>query len=586
MSSSPRRWPLLALLLVPGVAASGDFVPPEVQFSLQHLKNEERSRAAQALGPLEELPRYQVQLEVDPKARRVKGHLRVELLVRNRPLEAVHLRVTPNAFDPRVELSEAKVNGQPAKVQHLEDSSLYRVNLGAPVAPGGSVVVEVDVDERVPRAQPGSTSLLGSLGGSTGGAGGDYGAFSATEDFLSLVGVVPLVPPLDASGTPWAGPTGVGDLALYEPSNVLANIIVPAGWKVHATGMPLGEVPQKDGRVRFSFAAGAVRDFPVFVSQGYQSATAMVNGASVESHFAARDAEVGKRVLKYAGDALAEFERHLGPQPFKVFRVVEAPLSGGAGGMEFPGLVTVGTALYRGVGDPNSVLSGVPGLGQMQQLLQAMGGDSAQAGQLGQLGKTLERTLEFTVAHEVAHQYFAGLVGSDPINEPVVDESLAQYSALLYMEWKHGRAVAEQMKQEALVSAYHMMRLGGGKDAAADRPTSAFDDSLQYGALVYGKAPLLHDASRKLMGDEAFFKGLRAYVDTYRFKWSCDDCLTRELSKASPGKASALERLRVRWWKEAHGDEDLGEASVDSLLGGQEMDANTRQLLKELLNQQ
>ena len=171
---------MLALLLVPGVAASSDFVPPEVQFSLQHLKNEERARAAQALGPLEELPRYQVQLEVDPKARRVKGHVRVDLLVHNRPLEAVHLRVTPNAFDPRVELSEAKVNGQPAKLQHLEDSSLYRVALPGPVAPGGSVVVEVDMDERVPRAQPGATSLMGSLSGS--GGAGDYGAFSATED--------------------------------------------------------------------------------------------------------------------------------------------------------------------------------------------------------------------------------------------------------------------------------------------------------------------------------------------------------------------------------------------------------------------
>ncbi len=586
-SNIPRMRPLLsrgswlALLLVPGIAPAGDFVPPEVQFSLQHLKSEERPRAAQALGPLEQLPRYQVQLEADPKARRVKGHLRVELSVRTRALDAVHLRVTPNAFNPHVELSEVKVNGQPVKPERPEDS-LYRLPLAEPVAPGGSVVVEVDLDARVPRAQPGASSLLGALSASSAG-GGDYGAFSATDDVLSLVGVVPLVPPLDAGGSPWAGPTGVGDLALYEPSNVIANVIVPSGWKVHVTGAPLGEVPQKDGRVRFSFAAGAVRDFPVFVSRGYESASRTVNGVTVESHFAARDAETGKRVLKYASDALTEMERRLGPLPFKYFRVVEAPLSGGAGGMEFPGLVTVGTSLYRGVQDPNSVLSGVQGMEQMQQLLQAMGSDAAP---LGQLGQALERTLEFTVAHEVAHQYFAGLVGSDPIHLPVVDESLAQYTALLYMEWKHGKAVAERMRQEALVSAYHMLRLSGGKDAPANRPTSDFADSLQYGALVYGKAPLLHHASRKLMGDEAFFKGLRAYVDTYRFKWSCADCLTRELGRASPANAAALERLRVRWWQEAHGDEDLGEANMGALLGGmggQQMDAETLKLLEELL---
>lgn len=581
MPSLLRRWPLLALLLVPGVAPAADFVPPEVQFSLQHLKSEEKVRAAQALGPLEELPRYQVQLEVDPKARKVTGHLRVELSVRKAPLEAVHLRVTPNAFNPQVVLSEAKVNGQPVKLQHPEDS-LYRAPLASPVAPGSSVVMELDIEARVPRAAPGSNSLLGSLGAS--GGAGDYGAFAAMDDFMSLVGIVPLVPPLDASGNPWAGPTGVGDLALYEPSNVLANVIVPAGWKVFATGVPMGELPQKDGRVRFSFAAGAVRDFPVFASRGYQSATTTVNGVAVESYFAARDTAVGKRVLTYASDALTEFERHLGPLPFKYFRVVEAPLSGGAGGMEFPGLVTVGTALYRGVGDPNSALEGMPGMGQMQQLLQAMGGDTAP---LAQLGKTLERTLEFTVAHEVAHQYFAGLVGSDPIASPVVDESLAQYAAVLYMEWKHGKAAAEQVKQESLVSAYHLFRLSGGKDAAADRPTSDFDDSMQYGALVYGKAPLLYDASRKLMGDEAFFRGLRSYVDTYRFKWSCTDCFTKALAKASPSKATELERLRVRWWKEAHGDEDLGQANMGALLGagtnGEALDPETLKLMEELL---
>jgi hypothetical protein len=489
--------------------------------------------------------------------------------------------VTPNAFASPVGLSDVKVNGQPAKLERPEDS-LYRVPLESPVAPGGSVVVELALEAHVPKAAPGSNTLLGALG-SSGGAG-DYGAFSAMDDFMSLVGVVPLVPPLDASGNPWAGPSGMGDLALYEPSNVLANVIVPTGWKVHTTGFPMGEIPQKDGRVRYSFAAGAVRDFPVFASKGYESLTATVNGVTVESHFSARDAAVGKRVLKYASDALSELERRLGPLPFKYFRVVEAPLSGGAGGMEFPGLITVGTSLYRGASNPSSALEGLQGMEQMQQLLQALGGDAAP---LAQLGQTLERTLEFTVAHEVAHQYFAGLVGSDPINAPVVDESLAQYTALLYMEWKHGRAVAEKMRLEALVSAYHLLRLSGGKDGPADRPTSGFEDPMQYGALVYGKAPLLHHASRKLVGDEAFFKAMRAYVDAYRFRWTCDNCFTRELAKASPSHAAALERLRVRWWKEAHGDEDLGKPNMGALLGagvnGQDLDPETLRLMEELL---
>lgn len=580
MLRSPR-WLTLLLLVAAPVWAAGE--PPEVQLCLQHLKPAERAKAQKALGPLGELPRYRVQLDVDPQAREVKGRVQVELLARTRPLKEVFLRVTPNALGAQVKLLQPKANGAAVELEHPEPT-LYRMKLEPPVAVGENVRVELALEARVPRASPTAGSLTGMMGG--GSAPADYGAFSAASDFVSLVGVVPLVPPLDADGRPGAGPTGIGDLALYEPSHVLATVTVPSGWAVHATGAPMGEVPERDGRVRYAFAAGAVRDFPVFVSRGYERSTVTVNGVTVESHYAAGDAKVGKRVLEYARSALVEYEKRLGPLPYTHFRVVEAPLAGGAGGMEFPGLVTVASALYRGMTDPGGALGGMQGMDALQGMLGSMGGQSP----LAQLGQTLERTLEFTVAHEIAHQYFAGLVGSDPIHSPVVDESLAQYAALLYFEWAHGKPAAEALRREALVAPYQLYRISGGEDGPADRPTDGFDSALEYGALVYGKAPLLHHASRKLVGDEAFVKALRSYVDAYRFKWTCADCFTRELAKASPGKEAALERLRKRWWKEAHGDEDLGAADLGALMGAMgvkmddvQLDPETRKILQQML---
>jgi hypothetical protein len=564
-------------------------VPPEVQLCLQHLKPAEREKAARALGPLEALPRYRVRLEVDPAAREVTGRVEVEVTARERPLTELYLRLTPNAQGRRVTLTETKLGGEAVKLEQPEPT-LYRVPLKTPVPPGQGVVLDLTLKAVVPAGR--KTQASGGLGLLGGGhaSGGDHGAFSATADFLSLVGVVPQVPPVDAAGRPWAGPQGIGDLALYEPAHVLATVTVPSGWKVHATGAPMGEVPEKDGRIRYAFAAGAVRDFPILVSRGYEVSTATVNGVTVESHYAARDKAVGEHVLRYASAALVELEQRLGPLPYRYFRVVEAPLTGGAGGMEFPGLITVATSLYRGMENPAGMLGGMQGMQGMEellQLMQQMGGQGG--GVMAQLGETLERTLEFTVAHEVAHQYFAGLVGSDPIHAPVVDESLAQYTALLYFEWKHGREAAAAMRKEALVSAYHLYRLTGGKDGKADRPTGDFADELEYGALVYGKAPLMHHAARKLVGDLAFFQGLRAYVDTYRFKWACNECFTQQLAKASPQHARPLERLRARWWQEAHGDEDLGAPDMGALLGGMgamdglQLDPESMKMLQELL---
>jgi hypothetical protein len=584
MAPAPR-WIFLALLFSAAPVLGGS---PEVQLCLQHLKPSERDRAEKAIGPLEELPLYRVQLEVDPAKREVKGRVEVEVLAKKRTISELFLRVTPNASGRKVTISDAKIAGELASFERPEPT-LIRVAVDPPVEPGGRVKLEVSLQATVPRAKANTGSLLGALGAS--GPPGDYGAFSAAPDFLSLVGIVPMMPPLNADGTPWAGPSGIGDLALYDPSNVVATVTVPSGWQVHATGVAMGEVPEKTSGVRFSFAAALVRDFPVFVSQGYERDSRTVNGVTVESFYASRNAAVGKRVLKYAASALETFEPKLGALPYKNFRVVEAPLSDGAGGMEFQGLITVGTSLYRGAADPNSIFEGAPGMEMFRDMMQQMSalgvGVQGGADPFQNIAKSIERTLEFTVAHEVGHQYFAGLVGTDPIKEPVADEALTQYAAVLYYEWAHGKPAAESLRQEALVAAYQMYRMMGGPDGSALRPTEEFESSMEYGAIVYGKAPLFFHAARKLVGDEAFLRGLRSYVDTYRYKWACRDCVRKELAKASSGRSGALERLQDRWWKELHGDEDLGTISLESLMGASmgdmKLDKETQKMMEDLL---
>ncbi|WP_224366777.1 M1 family aminopeptidase [Hyalangium versicolor] len=583
MAPAPR-WMILMLLLCAAPALAGG--SPEVQLCLQHLKPSERERAEKQLGPLEELPLYRVQLEVDPAKREVKGRVQVEVFAKKRKISELFLRLTPNASGKKVTLSDAKVDGQPVAMERPEPT-LIRVPVNPPLEPGAVAKLEVSLQAVVPRGKGNSGSLLGALGAS--GPPGDYGAFSAVPDFLSLVGIVPFMPPLHADGTPWAGPSGIGDLALYEPSNVLATVTVPAGWQVHGTGVAMGEVPEKTQGVRFSFAAALVRDFPVFVSKGYESVSKTVGDVTVESFFASRDAVVGRRVLQYTAAALQTFESKLGALPYKNFRVVEAPLSDGAGGMEFQGLITVGTSLYRGAADPNSIFEGVQGMEMFKGLIEqmsAMGGGGG-ANPFAQISKSIERTLEFTVAHEVGHQYFAGLVGTDPIKEPVADEALTQYAAVLYFEWAHGKAAAESLRQEALVAAYQMYRMMGGEDGPAQRPTEEFSSSMEYGAIVYGKAPLFFHAARKMVGDDAFLRGLRSYVDTYRYKWACLDCFRKELANKSANTSGALERLQDHWWKEAHGDEDLGQPSLEALMGGSmgdmKLDKDTQKMLEDML---
>ncbi len=86
------------------------------------------------------------------------------------------------------------------------------------------------------------------------------------------------------------------------------------------------------------------------------------------------------------------------------------------------------------------------------------------------------------------------MVGSDPIEQPYTDEPLTQHTALLYLEWKHGKKSADGMRDAQLKLAYQFYRMTGGEDGPVERPTRDFATTGEYAALIYGKAPLLFDA--------------------------------------------------------------------------------------------
>ena len=106
-----------------------------MQLCLQHLKPSERERAEKQLGPLEQLPLYRVQLDVDPAEREVKGRVQVEVLARKRKLTELFLRLTPNASGRKVTLSDAKLDGQPVALERPEPT-LIRVPCNPPLEPG------------------------------------------------------------------------------------------------------------------------------------------------------------------------------------------------------------------------------------------------------------------------------------------------------------------------------------------------------------------------------------------------------------------------------------------------------------------
>ncbi len=324
---------------------------------------------------------------------------------------------------------------------------------------------------------------------------------------------------------------------------------------------PLPAAAGGTGRREVRVAAAAIRDFALLLGDAMDVSVRDVHGIPVRSYYLAADRVAGLRVLDVAAHALEDFERRFGPYPYADYDVSEAAIVGGAGGVEFSGLVTAASMFYRpmtgrstGGGAPGGAGGAIDGLAALMTQLGALGG----------MGMT-EGMLEFVVAHETAHQWWHGLVGSDSRDHPYVDEALAQYSSIVYLEDRYGRARAQKDGDSNVKMNYQTMRMLGKPDVAADQPVASYTASVQYAGIIYGKAPYFYKAVRAAIGDAAFFAALRAYVTKYRFAEAPGRGLVDILAMGAEGQVRPLER---RWLDEAHGDDDLGTLDLAQMFGG------------------
>jgi hypothetical protein len=193
----------------------------------------------------------------------------------------------------------------------------------------------------------------------------------------------------------------------------------------------------------------------------------------------------------------------------------------------------------------------------------------------------LASALEFTTAHEVAHQYWYGLVGSDARAHPFQDEALTQWSAALYFERRYGpeRAVRELDGQVGM--NYRLMRMLGQPDGAVDRSADAFESPLAYAGLVYGKAAFLYPALRRLVGDGVFFNALRSYVLRHRFR-TADKYALFDIVAELSGRSGKVRALVQRWLVQAYGDRDLSVA-VDQARAASKRGPDERRRMQLLL---
>jgi len=384
------------------------------------------------------------------------------------PLSEIYFRLYPNlpGYGGELMVEEVLVDDTLVElVLEAEDSAL-RVSLPEPLQPGEATIISLTFQATV---------------SSTVNAG--YNVFSYSDQTLALAGFYPVIAVHDDEGwnidmAPPYGDVTYLDVALYQ-----AQLTAPETMVVVASGSQLDSQLNGNGSKTLALVSGPMRDFYIVMRADFEAVSKLVDGIVVTSIYPPELKSGGILALRYAADALRVFNERFGPYPYAEFEVVATPTT--AGGVEYPGIVVVSQNLY------------------------------------GQSGGFFQHA----TAHEVAHQWWYGLVGNDQVDEPWLDEALTNYSTILYWEDIEGSDTANRIVEDFFRGPYERAK-ENGQDRAVAGPVSDFSEG-EYGVFVYGKGPLFFEALRQDVGDDLFLKIMKSYYTEYKYKIARpDDLLT------------------------------------------------------------
>jgi aminopeptidase N len=420
-----------------------------------------------SLDRLDDPPRYTLDAAILWDQATVTGRQQV-LLTNNEAesLETVVFRLYPNApyyEEGNLAVESVEVDGAPAQFGLEQDETVLVVTLPAPLPPEAQASLAFDFTLTVPRRPD---------------------RFGVDQDVMVLGHWYPMLSVYDDEGWHTDPYVPMGDAFYTEASHYTLRLTLPATMTVAATGVETARRDNGDDTVTVTYQGGAARDLVAVISPLFETISTTVGETTITSFYLPGDQAGGQQALDVAAGSVRVFNERIGLYPYTDLEIVEGHflINGSPGGMEFSGLVLISTEFY----DPDGPYA-------------------------------MMDTPAMVVSHEVAHQWWYGVIGNDQVDDPWLDEAFAVYSSLLYFEADKGeKAMRTQLWMNSTLP-YKLVAAAGGDRPIATSLLDMGDDSLSYSAIVYGKGGLFLGKLRRALGDERFGELLQSYYAGHRF---------------------------------------------------------------------
>jgi len=222
------------------------------------------------------------------------------------------------------------------------------------------------------------------------------------------------------------------------------------------------------------------------------------------------DSEYAQKGFSSAAQTVQLFNDMVGPYPYEKLSLI------------------IGTTQYGGMENSSAIVF----TSRLFNLRRSSSGASKTFG--------IPYQLEDVVAHEIAHQWFGDSVTESTWADLWLSEGFATYFAGLFRQRYEGEeSFQSYMKQAAMTALAYEKRF---RTPIFDTETEDLMKLLN--ANNYQKGAWVLHMLRSQLGDEAFFKGIRAYYEAHKSANATTEDLRRALEKSS-GKD--LKEFFQRW---------------------------------------
>jgi hypothetical protein len=405
-------------------------------------------------------PTYQIEATYVEKQEIVKGHMTVTLPeLRDAPQKEVYFRLYPNVFQHWKYNKEAK----PTKAGHIAISHVKVDGVKQKVTIKDTVM-KVDLPKPLPKGKSAKIELDYQLYLPHGGT-----RLNKYKNTAFLAQWYPMLAVKDKEGWHTEPYTTTGDPFYSSMSDFDVIFHVPKGYQVISTAKDVHQAKQTVHLQQYN-----VRDFVAVLTKDYQVLSGKSGKTKVNLWYTKTMKDVSKPLLHAAVDGLQFYGSRFGEYPYQEVDVVLGETGFGIAGMEYPGLVT-----------------SLPKVPTSDGIAPAVN----------------------VVVHELAHQWWYGVVGNNQVKEPWLDEGLTTFSEFLYMQ-KQMKQDDEPWLKRVAIKSDEIHRSAGIHSAQRlyDYPDEV------YGIMVYLRPAAMMFALIHEIGEEKVMKILNSYYHQYQFK--------------------------------------------------------------------